>query len=155
MTGARSLEERIDALESEREIRELLIHYAMRLDARDHGGYARLFARDGEWSGRMGQAKGPAAIEKMLEDGFGPTPAGFANTNNFHLMTNMVVKVDGDRATAVSRLTYFERAPGNVPVAKLAGRYEDELVREDGRWLFRRRKVIGEIPTIADLEASE
>lgn len=150
MSGARSIEERLDELEAEREIRELLIQYAMRLDRRDHAGYAELFARDGEWSGMMGQARGPQAIREMLERGFGPTPPGFANTQDFHLMTNIVVTIDGDRARASSRVTYYVRGPDNAPHASRAGRYEDELVREDGRWRFYRRTVIGEIPTIEE-----
>ena len=94
-----------------------------------------------------------APVEAMLVKSFGPTPEGFKNTNNFHLMTNMLIEVDGDRATARSRITYFERSPENRPVAMLAGRYEDELVREEGRWLFKHRQVIGEIPTAEQIEA--
>ena len=152
MSADRSLEERIDELESEREIRDLLIKYAQRLDARDHAGYARLFAEDGEWKGAMGNAIGPAAIEQMLEDGFGKTPPDFVNIDNFHLMSNFVVEIDGDTATAASRLTYFVRGPDNAPVAKLAGRYNDELVREAGRWLFKYRKVTGDIPTVEEVK---
>src|SRR5690606_16297020 len=151
--GSLSIEERLQALEDEREIRELLIHYAQRLDNRDHKGYAELFSRDGRWSGKLGDYRGPEAIEKMLVETFGPTPEGFENTNNFHLMSNILIKVDGDRATAQSRITYFERSPENRPVAMLAGRYEDELVREDGRWKFKHREVIGEIPTAEEIRA--
>lgn len=152
---SRSIEERLQALEDEREIRDLLIRYAQRLDNRDHKGYARLFARDGRWSGKLGDYTGPEAIEKMLVETFGPTPEGFENTNNFHLMSNVVIEVDGDRATAHSRITYFERSPESRPAAMLAGRYEDELVREDGRWRFKHRHVIGEIPTAEEIKALE
>ncbi len=142
----RSIEDRLQALEDEREIRDLLIRYAQRLDLRDHKGYAGLFAREGRWTGRMGEAVGPAAIEAMLIEGLGPTPESFRNTQNFHLMSNLLIEVDGDTAKADSRLTYFARKDGR-PVAMLAGRYEDELVREDGHWRFAFRRVIGEIPT--------
>jgi uncharacterized protein (TIGR02246 family) len=150
----RSIEERLRALEDEREIRDLLIHYAQRLDGRDHKGYAALFSRDGRWSGKMGDYTGPAAIEKMLVEAFGPTPAGFQNTSNFHLMSNMIIRVDGDRASAQSRITYFERNDLR-PEAKLAGRYDDEIVREDGRWLFKHRHVVGEIPTAEEMQARD
>lgn len=143
----RALDERLRMLEDEREIRELIIRYAQHLDARDHKGYASLFARDGRWSGRMGDATGPEAIEAMLVEGLGPTPKGFRNTRNFHLITNIVVEVAGDSATAESRLVYFARSAEARPAPMLAGRYADELVREDGRWRFKFRKVIGEIPT--------
>ena len=44
--ASRSVEERLRALEDERDIRDLIIRYAQRLDARDHRGYAELFAAD-------------------------------------------------------------------------------------------------------------
>lgn len=145
--SAGSLEQRLRALEDEREIRELIVRYAQRLDARDHKGYAQLFARDGRWSGQMGDVTGPEAIEQMLIEGFGAPPEGFRNTKNFHLMSNIVIEIDGDTARAESRLVYFARSAEARPVAMLAGRYRDELVREDGRWRFQFREVIGEIPT--------
>lgn len=145
--ASRLLEERLRALEDEHEIRNLILRYAQCLDVRDHKGYASLFAREGRWSGRMGDATGPEAIEAMLVEGFGPTPEGFRNTRNFHLMSNILIQVEGDSATAESRLVYFARSAEARPVPMLAGRYVDELVREDGRWRFKFRQVIGEIPT--------
>jgi hypothetical protein len=145
-----SLQHRIRALEDEREIRELLIRYAVCLDRRDFAGYSALFTEDGHWYGRAGDVRGRAAIEQMLLDSFGPTPEGFVNTSNFHLMTNFLIEVDGDNARADSRITYFARGENDRPVPMLAGRYEDEFVRVDGRWLFASRQVIGEIPTIAE-----
>jgi uncharacterized protein (TIGR02246 family) len=148
--SGRSLEKRLRALEDEREIRDLLVRYAVCLDRRNFTGYAELFAEDGRWFGRMGDVQGREAIGQMLLDSFGPTPAGFVNTSNFHLMTNFLVEVDGDTARADSRITYFARGENDRPVAMLAGRYEDAFVRRDGRWLFASRQVIGEIPTIAE-----
>jgi uncharacterized protein (TIGR02246 family) len=147
---ARSLDERLRALEDEREIRDLLIRYAVALDRRDFAGYCALFTEDGHWYGRAGDVRGRAAIEQMLLDSFGPTPDGFVNTSNFHLMTNFLIEVDGDTARADSRITYFARGENDRPVPMLAGRYEDEFVRVGGRWLFASRQVIGEIPTIAE-----
>lgn len=144
--GSQSIEQRLQALEDEREIRELILRYAQRLDLLDHKGYAALFAREGRWSGRMGDAIGPDAIEAMLIEGLGPTPDNYRNTTSFHLMSNLLIEIDGDTATAESRLVYFARKE-KKPVPMLAGRYEDELVREDGRWRFKYRRVIGEIPT--------
>ena len=115
---APSLEQRLRVLEDEREIRELIVRYAQRLDARDHHGYAQLFAREGRWSGRMGDATGPAAIEAMLVEGLGPAPENFRNTQNFHLLGNVVIEIEGDLRT--------RNAPGlcaaarGSPVAMLA-----------------------------------
>jgi len=59
-----------------------------------------------------------------------------------HQITTPSIAVDGDRATAVCYLTadFLLRKKGRVQA--LAGRYEDELVRRDGRWLFWRREIL-------------
>ncbi len=49
-----------------------------------------------------------------------------------------IIDAQGDRATALSKWT-FVRVVGNKPSIALAGRYEDELVRQNGRWRFLRR----------------
>jgi ketosteroid isomerase-like protein len=58
----------------------------------------------------------------------------------------MVVHVNGDTATARSRYLFMTRAEGDRPVAALAGRYVDELVRENGQWKIKTRKSHGVIP---------
>ena len=123
---SRSLDQRLRALEDEREIRELLIRYAVCLDRRDFTGYSALFTQDGHWYGRAGDVRGRAAIEQMLLDSFGPTPEGFVNTSNFHLMTNFLIEVEGDTARADSRITYFARGDNDrpVPIASL----EDDAI---------------------------
>jgi hypothetical protein len=63
-----------------------------------------------------------------------------------HLMTNEIIEVSGDRATAWSRWTYVIRSADNKPVPALAGHYDDEFVRENGGWKFKRRSVGGDIP---------
>lgn len=141
-----SLAQRVQALEDEREIREVLVQYGEFLDARDYGSYAQLFASDGVWSGGFGSFTGPAAIEAMLEENMGTHEPGFINRDNFHLNTTMVIHVDGDTATARSRYLFMTRSPDNRPVVALAGRYEDELVRENGEWKIRTRRSHGVIP---------
>ena len=136
---------RVQALEDERAIREVLVRYGETLDARDYAGYADLFAQDGVWTGGFGSATGPAEIEAMLRDNLGEAEPGFVNRDSFHQMTTMVVDVEGDEATARSRYMFYT-ADDNRPVPVLAGRYEDELVREDGAWKIARRTTHGVIP---------
>lgn len=140
------LAQRVQVLEDEREIREVLVKYGEFLDARDYHSYAQLFAKTGVWSGGFGTFTGPTAIEAMLEENMGAPEPGFVNTQNFHLNTTMVVHVSGDTATARSRYLFMTRSPDDRPVAALAGRYVDELVREDGAWKIATRKSHGVIP---------
>ena len=140
------LAQRVQELEDEREIRRVLVEYGEFLDARDYAAYASLFASDGVWSGGFGTYTGPEAIEAMLEENMGAYPSDYINKENFHLNTTMVVDVNEDTATARSRYLFFTASPENRPVVALAGRYVDELVRENGEWKIKTRKSHGVIP---------
>ena len=52
----------------------------------------------------------------------------------------------GDTATAWSRWTFIVPAADGKPVISQAGRYDDTLVRENGRWRFKRRTASNDIP---------
>jgi uncharacterized protein (TIGR02246 family) len=141
------LESRLQRLEDTNAIRDLLIEYGQRLDSGDWVGYSRLFARQGTWTGSFGKATGPEEILAMLRKSLGPMPPYDPNkVRSFHLMTNCVIRVDGDRASATSRWTNFARTDDNKLVPRLAGRYEDVLVREDGKWKFLSREAPRDIP---------
>jgi uncharacterized protein (TIGR02246 family) len=140
------LQQRVQQLEDQEQIREVLVAYGECLDSRDYAGYASLFARDGVWTGGFGSAKGPAEIQAMLEKNLGKAAPGFVNKSSFHLMTTMVVQVTGDTATARSRYLFYTATTDNKPGASLAGRYVDEFVREDGKWKIKRRTTHGVIP---------
>lgn len=141
-----ALEQRVQQLEDEKEIREVIIRYGEYLDARDYAAYAALFASDGVWTGGFGSAQGPAAIQAMLEEHLGKPEEGFINKTNFHLNTTVLVDVQGDSAKARSRYLFFTASPENRPVVALAGRYVDEFVREAGQWKIKRRTTHGVIP---------
>jgi uncharacterized protein (TIGR02246 family) len=141
-----ALEKRVQQLQDEKEIREVIIRYGEYLDARDFAGYASLFASDGVWTGGFGSATGPAAIQAMLEKNIAKPEPGFVNKSNFHLMTTAVIDVDGDTAKARSRYMFVTASPENRPTPALAGRYVDEFVRENGAWKIKKRTTHGVIP---------
>jgi uncharacterized protein (TIGR02246 family) len=141
-----ALEKRVQQLEDEKQIREVVIRYGEYLDARDYAGYASLFAKDGVWTGGFGSATGPAAIQTMLEKNLGKPEVGFINKQNFHLDTTIVVDVHGDTATAHSRYMFFTTSADTRPSPTLAGRYFDQFVRENGQWKIKSRTSHGVIP---------
>jgi uncharacterized protein (TIGR02246 family) len=141
-----ALEKRLQQLEDEKAIREVVIRYGEYLDARDYASYASLFASDGVWTGGFGSATGPAAIQELLEKNLGKPEEGFINKSNFHLNTTVVVDVDGDTAKVRSRYLFFTASPDNRPVPSLAGRYVDTFVRENGEWKIKSRTTHGVIP---------
>ena len=149
---ARSLEARIQRLEDTQEIRDLLTSYGRLLDAHDLAGYSQLFAKNGEWVGGFGSAKGPAAIQALMEKNLGATAKGIPGST-YHLLTNFMIKVDGDRATAWSRWSFTVTGGDKKPSILYGGHYDDTLIREDGHWRFLRRVAANDIPHSDPTEA--
>ena len=144
MAGQDQLLARLQRLEDTFEIQRLLVDYGRHLDARDLRSYSRLFCDDGEWTGATGTAVGPDAIQAMLEANLPGNPPAPGPTT-WHLMCNPVIDVDGDRATAQVTWVLLRRDAGDRPGIAVTGRYEDILVREHGRWRFKRREAFVEI----------
>jgi len=142
-----TLEQRLQRVEDQLAIQRVLVDYAARLDARDYAGYASLFAKNGEWGSGKNVYRGRDAILKMLVGLFGAPAPGYVNTESYHISTNFQVDVNGDRATARSRHLLVMRGPKGEPTPSLAGRYEDELIREDGQWKILRRVDTPVMPT--------
>lgn len=142
------MEQRLQKLEAEAEIRRVMVEYANALDARDFGAYAALFTEQGEWTGGLGSQKGRAAIEQMLVDNIGRAEPGFINASNFHMLTNPHVVVDGDTAQATSMFLVWVRSKDENPLPKpvMAGRYVDEFVRTAEGWKIARRVAYDLIP---------
>jgi len=143
-----SLERRVMELEAREAIRNLQLAYGRAVDNRDWQTFITLFARDGgTWDGGMGVATGRDAILKMMVDSLGTAPNGTPEAqNNLHLMTNQMVTITGpDTAKAYCKWTFVMKAADGSPQAVFVGHYEDDLVREDGRWLFKYRKVYADM----------
>jgi SnoaL-like domain len=141
-----ALKAQVQQVQDRLDIQQLVVEYGHLLDTHDLVGYSNLFAKDGEWIGGFGTAKGPAAILAMMNKYIGTAPYDPAHVNGFHLLTNIVVHLDGDHATAWSRIVYMVRNKDNKPSPALGGHYDDTLVRENGKWKFQRRVVMMEIP---------
>lgn len=147
-SGGLSLEQRLQRVEDELAIRKVLVDYPVTQDAHDYDGYVSLFARQGEWVYGANVYKGREAIRQMLIDLYGPTPPGYINGESVHISFNAEVVIDGDRATAHTRHLLLMRNSNGLPEPMLHGRYDDELIREDGQWKILRRVDVPVIPTI-------
>jgi uncharacterized protein (TIGR02246 family) len=130
-----SIESRLQRLEDEQEIRTVLLDYGRFLDSRDFGAYSRLFATDGEWVGGLGSVQGPANIQAFMERNIGTGPN---RRNNYHLLSNFVITVQGDSAVAWSRWAFIVPGEQGATVAQ-AGRYDDTRIRQNGQWKFKLR----------------
>jgi hypothetical protein len=148
MTMATELDElrsQVRVLADREEIRHLIADYRFTLDRRDMRAFSELFAREGTWSGRSGEATGPEGIYTMLIAQLPDNPPAPASTL-YHLNSDPVIDVAGDRATAFTHWMHVRRGENDTVLMPTLGAYEDTLVREDGRWRFERRTVIPLIP---------
>jgi len=145
--AANGLESRVQKLEDQEAIRQLLVEYGHDLDTLDLVAYSKLFAKEGTWKGGIGSAKGPDAILAMLQKATAKSPPYDPNkVRSFHLMTNFYIQVDGDRAKARSKWTFIGRSQDNKIEPRLAGHYDDTFIREDGKWKFLSREAPHDIP---------
>jgi uncharacterized protein (TIGR02246 family) len=142
-----TVEQRLQRVEDELAIQRVLVEYSATQDAHDYAGYAALFARAGEWVNGRNVYRGREAIRKMLVDLYGVPPAGYVNTESYHISSNPQIDLKGDRARVRSRHLLVMRGPRGEPVPMLAGRYEDEFIREDGQWKILRRLDTPVMPT--------
>jgi 3-phenylpropionate/cinnamic acid dioxygenase small subunit len=123
------------------DIRDLLARYCFLLDDYELTEFAALFTADGRWSSRNGEASGPADIERLLRS-LVPVPG--PGTRRRHLTTNILITMSGDTAT-VRAYFMVVRDSSEGPAIAVAGRYEDEVVRYEGRWLFKSRRLTHDI----------
>jgi hypothetical protein len=137
MASDKGLDERLRRLEDSEGVWQLFMDYRRHLDARDFGAYSRLFVEDGEWAGNLGEARGPAEIEALLERTLEIYPDD--STRTYHLVCNPTIQIEGDRATAYSTWCYITRDDAGRPVLSLMGHYDDVLTRDVDGWKFLRR----------------
>ncbi|HVA82201.1 MAG TPA: nuclear transport factor 2 family protein [Candidatus Binataceae bacterium] len=138
MANAKTLEQRLRALEDLEQIKQLKARYCGYCDNNyDPEGIASLFTEDGVWDGeKLGKCAGRDAIIKF----FRRAPEAFPFA--IHYVMNPIIEVSGD--TATGRWYLFQpctRREGNQAMW-LAGRYEDEYVRIGKEWKFKRLKFI-------------
>jgi len=125
------------ALEEKDAIREVLATYCFHLDAENFEAMAALFTEDGTWHTDFGKGTGRAGImehARSLRGGDAPRPRGL------HLTTNIVIVLDGETAHVRSNWIVAQNAD-TMPKVSSAGGYTDDMVKHNGHWLFRYRKI--------------
>jgi hypothetical protein len=89
-------------------------------------------------------AKGRAEIAKLYQDP-APKPKEPAPTPGRHmhmLLTNPIIKINGNTATAhVIWTGVMNEGIGKLPQIVEQGREDSELVKQNGKWLIKRRYI--------------
>ena len=129
-----------DPSSSYRVIENLIATYADLVDGGDFAGVGTLLV-DATFTGGAGSVSGGHAIEKMLRDNLIIYEDGTPRTK--HVTTNVVIEVDEDAGTAVSRSYYtvLQALPDLALQPIASGRYHDRFERRSGQWRFVERHV--------------
>jgi hypothetical protein len=126
------------ALEEKDAIREVLAEYCFRLDGGRYDDMAALFVEDGTWETAFGKGTGRAAIAGLARDI--RARAGENRPRAIHLVTNIAITLNGAQAEVRSNWTVVQNSPDGPKIGS-GGGYLDQLVKQDGRWLLRYRKI--------------
>ena len=138
--------------EDRAKIEDLQARYLFALDFRDPEAYAATFAPDGILDYGAGEIKGREAIAAMVanmrrseEERRAQDTSGLRPAAGRHNITNIVIEIDGDTAKATA---YWFHMGNDNPERRAQlnsfGHYEDELVKRNGKWLFKKRRVFNE-----------
>ncbi len=132
------------------EIENLSNKYMVAVDAGDIETVMSTWHEDGVLEWVFGVEHGKEAIRKAMSNFGGARrvdiPEGATSRpRTRHQIINHVIDVDGDTARTTA---YWFALTNNTPQGDVQllymGHYEDVLVRVDGRWLFKQRKVFNE-----------
>ncbi|MBA3035138.1 MAG: nuclear transport factor 2 family protein [Desulfobacterium sp.] len=127
-------------------IHETIANYCFYFDGAEFDKWVGLFTDDGIFDcGALGLYDGKEAIKIFTKNI--PLTNGLPMMK--HCIMNEVIKVSGNSATANSYLLMFKTKTDGSLVISMTGRYEDELVRHNDRWLFKKRKL--HIETMGDM----
>jgi SnoaL-like protein len=130
------------AIEEKDAIREAMAEYCFRLDGGRYDDMAALFTEDGTWDTAFGKATGRAAIAGLARDI--RAKAGDNRPRAVHLVTNIAIALadgpGGEHAEVRSNWTVVQNSPEGPKIGS-GGAYVDQMAKQDGRWLFRYRKI--------------
>jgi len=132
------LERRLRVLEDIEAIKKLKARYCAYCDNNyDADGIAALFTEDAVWDGgNFGRYEGREAIRTFFRGA--PRIFPFA----IHQVMNPIIEVEGEQAKGQWYLFQpATLAEGNQAVW-LAARYEEEYVKVESEWKFKRLKVL-------------
>jgi 3-phenylpropionate/cinnamic acid dioxygenase small subunit len=129
---------RDDVMRDEWAINRLLVRYCRYLDDGRYDDLAELFTPDGVLDAMGVRAEGRSAVREFF-----PTEApAVGRPSSCHLLSNVMVDIDGDSARAESNWTLIQRDETGQMGIVLAGRYSDELQQIDGEWYLSHRRPV-------------
>ena len=131
--GRLSADDRLDIMEA-------IARYSRCIDEPRWDDLPGLFAADCVVDcGPLGQYRGTEGVEKFVA-----TLRSIGQMMR-HYVANVTIRGEGDTARSHAYILAMVGAgPGQL--TPTTGFYEDELVKRDGRWLLRHRKILLDMP---------
>lgn len=130
-----ALEDAVQQLSDQDAIRALRYRYHEYINDRNFAAIPDLFTEDGSVDfGYLGKGTGRAELERFF------TGVGKLLTFIKQFVHNHTIQVQGDHGTGLSYLEAKTVAKGESYV--VAGRYDDEYVKQNGQWKFKKMNVI-------------
>jgi ketosteroid isomerase-like protein len=131
--------------EDRAQIEDLQARYLFALDFFDLDTYVSTFTEDGELDIIEYKVKGRDAIRKAIEESRSVFDHSASTATGRHNITNIVIKVDGDKAYGRSYWFHYSNDnPEKKAVFDGYGHYEDDMVKVNGQWLFSKRVIYNE-----------
>ncbi len=144
-TRVKELEAKVRELTDREAIRDLRYKYHEYVNEGKFADIPDLFTADGELDfAHLGKAKGRAEIARFF-GGLGERPAGVSEdrpriTWVKQFIHNHTIDLHGDNG---SGFAYLEAKPiYNGEAFLVAARYNDEYVRQNGQWKFKRMDLV-------------
>jgi hypothetical protein len=149
----------VQAIEDRQEIEQVWSRYVQALDTADADAYAALFTNDAYLEVDGAVFKGQQKIRGVIKDirtklEFDSLPSD-KRGRKFgpirHIASGFILDLHGDTATSESYWTEIisegknAQGVGKPPSVLKMGRYEDEFVKQNGKWLFSRRIITGDL----------
>jgi uncharacterized protein (TIGR02246 family) len=129
------------------EIEEVVARYVHALDTHDADAYESVFAADAVYETPIATYRGRAAIRKIVTDLQASRARneaeGKPSPRLYHVMANSSIEIlDATHARHQSYAQTVRAAENGQFVVGFMGRYEDVLVKRDGRWVIQTRKLV-------------
>ncbi|RMG44976.1 MAG: hypothetical protein D6723_18805 [Acidobacteria bacterium] len=146
------IQEKMLRLLVEKEIEDLLYEYARLIDEQRYYDWIDLFTEDGSYSAITVENLKDQGLFLFKDDGKEALKERIAylmgywqvpRSPTLHLVSNLTVnQLKESEAKCRSYYHIYRIGEDGVPQFYSCGVYEDLLVKHDGRWRFRQRKVI-------------
>jgi len=134
-------------LQDRAEIAELVARYVTSLDTLDAETFANVFTEDAVYDVTGTVYDGRPAIRKIVTDlqesRARDQDAGTTSAALYHVMSNTSIEIiNANEARHTSYAQTVRAAEGGQFIVGFMGRYEDVIVKRDGKWQILSRKLV-------------